>query len=402
MKTKNSISIITLFVLTSYTCIAQVAIGTTDIDNSAILEIESNSRGFLMPRMTRAQKYNIATPAEGLCVYSTNSCEDGSLSVYTEMGWKNMPGCPDYDFDDDGVPNNIDIDDDNDGILDVLEQTTTDEKLRGTLGLDDNFGNNTPTSIETLSGFKYNTTPNGETSTVTWDNLRGFRTTANFLIQIQTFSDNNNNGNLGAITLNIPAPSQTSNPNSDVSSNPLVITNIDDDITFHIKTTTLNGVVTDINNVKPILFDDDEGTVTLNALPNNWFEIVLDKTAGPNIDFRMDIPGEYVTQYDIIIASSSVNDQFLIPLTRSLLVNLDNDNDGNFDHLDIDSDGDGCSDAFESESTTNSTPYFNYTNTDVGFNGLSNLIETDDNLSATNSLTLNTSAPYDNLDNTCP
>jgi hypothetical protein len=61
------------FLVASFTSIAQVGIGTTTPDASAVLEIESTTKGFLLPRMTLAQINAIATPAEGLMVY----CLDG-------------------------------------------------------------------------------------------------------------------------------------------------------------------------------------------------------------------------------------------------------------------------------------------------------------------------------------
>jgi trimeric autotransporter adhesin len=49
-----------------------VGIGTTKPDASAILDLTSNSKGFLVPRMTLAQRGNIKSPANGLLVYQTD------------------------------------------------------------------------------------------------------------------------------------------------------------------------------------------------------------------------------------------------------------------------------------------------------------------------------------------
>lgn len=49
-----------------------VGIGTTKPDISAILDLTSNSKGFLVPRMTLAQRGNIKSPANGLLVYQTD------------------------------------------------------------------------------------------------------------------------------------------------------------------------------------------------------------------------------------------------------------------------------------------------------------------------------------------
>lgn len=46
-----------------------VGIGTANPDGSAILDLTSNSRGFLAPRMTTAERLSIASPATGLLVF---------------------------------------------------------------------------------------------------------------------------------------------------------------------------------------------------------------------------------------------------------------------------------------------------------------------------------------------
>lgn len=48
-----------------------VAIGTTTINGSAVLQADSTTKGFLPPRMTTTQRNAIATPAAGLVVYDT-------------------------------------------------------------------------------------------------------------------------------------------------------------------------------------------------------------------------------------------------------------------------------------------------------------------------------------------
>lgn len=50
-----------------------VGIGTNSPDPSAILDLNSTSRGFLAPRMTAAQRTSIASPVAGLMVYETTS-----------------------------------------------------------------------------------------------------------------------------------------------------------------------------------------------------------------------------------------------------------------------------------------------------------------------------------------
>ncbi len=52
---------------------------------SAMLEIKSNGKGFLIPRMTMLERANIQTPAEGLLVYQTNDVK--GFYYYTGSEW---------------------------------------------------------------------------------------------------------------------------------------------------------------------------------------------------------------------------------------------------------------------------------------------------------------------------
>lgn len=52
---------------------AQVGIGTTTPNNSAMLDITSTDSGILIPRMTQTQRDAIATPATGLLIYQTDN-----------------------------------------------------------------------------------------------------------------------------------------------------------------------------------------------------------------------------------------------------------------------------------------------------------------------------------------
>lgn len=59
-----------------------VGIGTATPDGSALLEVNSTTKGFLPPRMTEAQRTAIATPATGLTAYQT----DGAVGLYVYSG----------------------------------------------------------------------------------------------------------------------------------------------------------------------------------------------------------------------------------------------------------------------------------------------------------------------------
>jgi hypothetical protein len=68
---KKLIYTLTVF-LSSFLINAQVGIGTTTPSASAALEINSTTKGVLIPRMTLLEKNAITTPANGLLVYQTN------------------------------------------------------------------------------------------------------------------------------------------------------------------------------------------------------------------------------------------------------------------------------------------------------------------------------------------
>lgn len=70
-KLSNLFLVFMLFVTTLAT--AQYGIGTTNPDSSAQLELNSNTKGFLMPRMTTLQRDGITSPATGLMVYNLSS-----------------------------------------------------------------------------------------------------------------------------------------------------------------------------------------------------------------------------------------------------------------------------------------------------------------------------------------
>lgn len=73
--------LIVFFCYTSLT-FAQVGIGTTSPDPSAILEIRSANAGLLIPRLTVAERNAIANPATGLLIFQT----DGSSTFYFYNG----------------------------------------------------------------------------------------------------------------------------------------------------------------------------------------------------------------------------------------------------------------------------------------------------------------------------
>ena len=71
---------------------AQVGVGTSTPNASAILDVESTNKGFLPPRMTQAQRNAIVSPATGLVVFCSNCGTKGELQVYLVDEWTNILG----------------------------------------------------------------------------------------------------------------------------------------------------------------------------------------------------------------------------------------------------------------------------------------------------------------------
>ncbi|WP_188459633.1 glycine rich domain-containing protein [Psychroflexus planctonicus] len=81
-----------LLILVCSPVLAQVGIGTTQPDDSAILEVESTEKGFLPPRMTTNQRNDINSPAIGLQIFNLDT---DCIEVYfANGGWRSI-GCGD-------------------------------------------------------------------------------------------------------------------------------------------------------------------------------------------------------------------------------------------------------------------------------------------------------------------
>lgn len=72
----------------SITATAQVVIGGIAPDSSAMLDIQSKGRGFLLPRVSKAQRDSIPAPAEGLQVYNlTSRCLEANMGSRSNPVW---------------------------------------------------------------------------------------------------------------------------------------------------------------------------------------------------------------------------------------------------------------------------------------------------------------------------
>ncbi|NEW79052.1 MAG: hypothetical protein GZ086_06415 [Gelidibacter sp.] len=133
MKTLNKYvlsTVVIVFLMLGMETFAQVGIGTINPDVSSMLDIQSNAKGVLIPRMLTSERTAIATPANGLLVFDITS---QSFWFYNVNVWKEL------------VANNKLIDTDGDTKVEV-EQSADEDKIRfTTLGTEkmsiDNAGN---------------------------------------------------------------------------------------------------------------------------------------------------------------------------------------------------------------------------------------------------------------------
>lgn len=85
MKTKQ-ILLVLLLMITAVVS-AQIGIGTLTPDFSSVLELKSNEKGFLMPRMTTSERNLITPAATGLLIYNT---ETAAFNFYDGSIWKDI------------------------------------------------------------------------------------------------------------------------------------------------------------------------------------------------------------------------------------------------------------------------------------------------------------------------
>ncbi len=86
------------------------------------------------------------------------------------------------------------------------------------------------------------------------------------------------------------------------------------------------------------------------------------------------------TDYRLAITSGTNGAETISNIVLDAVVacaNIDTDLDGIPNHFDLDSDGDGCSDAFEAGATTDTTPNFSFSSTDSNLDGLVDELDAD-------------------------
>ena len=386
-----------LSILLFSTNYAQVGIGTTSIEESAIMEVKSSTKGFLPPRLTANQKLSINTPETGLIIYCTNCCTDGALNLYNGSQWISLNACPEIDFDNDGVPNTIDLDDDNDGILDTdegAEQFTTSNptaftKVSGT-GTNSNVdvndvylyedfltidGNNYDMRAEVLE-ISLGATTNGDSYRINLHGslnvpalgYSGIEATENdfYRIQFSFIEANSISGpNPEGALANIPNVSATiSDIESSNGDNVSEIggigrgklannTGVNPTQVFSPNanpTSQINGSFWSSTPESDNLSDMTLITMRrdLAGNVNNWTDegTINNSSTRPNVEFQYDNVASIEMIFGVTGSVNSAPSRSMTFIIGSKF-NINTDGEDNDNHLDYDTDNDGCLDALE-------------------------------------------------------
>jgi gliding motility-associated-like protein len=284
--------------------------------------------------------------------YSANGFAD-ALETATESG--NYSGTYNYDFainklfnacadtDSDGIPDLVDIDDDNDGILDATESPTcfyNADELSAPISISTELLSNS-THIISRAIDKNATTSASFTVNQNWIGKEVLKVSALYAVTISS--------------LDIDVPSGWSFSNT-------VTTN-----TFKLQGSTDNFIWTDLSSTMTSSLSAATLRIANTLAPNNKFKFYrivgvggVSYYAGAS-EIRLNITSTYIqSQFTKPTCLTGRDDADLIP-----------------NYLDLDSDGDGCSDALEAGTTTSTTANFVFTGSpsDFGANGFHNSLE---------------------------
>ncbi len=91
---KREIVLVIIILITGTNLVAQVSINTdgSTADESSILDVKSNSKGFLPPRMTEVERDAISNPTDGLMLFNTTT---KSINFYVGGFWYETSDTPD-------------------------------------------------------------------------------------------------------------------------------------------------------------------------------------------------------------------------------------------------------------------------------------------------------------------
>lgn len=387
MKLNFPLTLLAIFVLVTTFSKAQIGIGTTSPHPSAILDVTSTNKGFLLPRLEFSQINEITNPAEGLLVYCTNCCQSGSPVLYTTKWTAITSDCEtliqpiipkaNNDFDGDGINNDVDIDDDNDGIKDVDElcESTTNHFGQKVITDTDNhtFEYDVENSgqliidiLEIDNSFELyindqnifngtEVTVSGNTAQQISMDIAGQDGTKQAFKVDMEFEDPNDSRYQSTNGIEAPwTPRPDGLPRVRIEINRFGIVNA-----YATATPTDNNSKYN-DGLRPIVLKGYTETTNERA------SVVPFNTINLN---------NGINHVKIVSTNEDGDESFIGTFTSKIMCN-DTDFDGLTNDFDLDSDGDGCSDAFESGATTDQQELFKFPTNNVGLNGLDNSLET--------------------------
>ncbi|MFN5422171.1 MAG: hypothetical protein ACK5AO_02790, partial [bacterium] len=352
----------------------EVACGDIDSDNDGIpnrLDLDSDGDG-----CTDAIEAGSSTTATSNLVYPTGSDANanGLLNNYEGATAGTINYTSNYspyalsdnlaycvDTDGDGILNINDVDDDNDGTLDVVESPSC-------FFLKDDWNTKNKTLFTYNSSGLTTLAPNqslpsladgnGTVAAVQFTtataqsqlNKELFKVTFANPVQLDAWYIKKTSATqiFAATAASLKVQGSTDNVAwTDLTAaiaSPLDATNV-----------TVNGAIS--------LTNSNKFTITQNAAKYKYYRIygvaAANILAGIASEFYFDMNASY--------------DGSLFPLVTCT---SDTDKDGIYNYLDADSDGDGCSDAIEAGATTNNAVNYAFPTTGVGTNGLADVLET--------------------------
>jgi alpha-tubulin suppressor-like RCC1 family protein len=281
------------------------------------------------------------------------------------------------DTDGDGIPDYVDIDDDNDGVLDTAEQACA-------AGLIVDYS--THTAGLALNGLTINGTTGGlqvtHTATGNYVLWQGPELAGQNYIKAGSGSDANNPA-IFTHSFNKPLTNFRFSVR-DLDNSPLPAIDEAGVRAYYqgvevVPTLTMGA---NIIQVSPLVFRGTTDNTTTTSYAN-----------GVIFDYGTALVDKVVVTYR---TTAGVPGMGAIFTMEGGCVIIDSDGDGTPNYLDLDSDGDGCSDAFEAGATTSKVANFQFPAASVGVNGLSSSVENNDSPTATTTYTSTYAKAIDN------
>ncbi len=268
------------------------------------------------------------------------------------------------DSDSDGIPDVQDLDDDNDGVLDVdegLAERSITEVISGVDFLDYNDG--TPVS-GSMTYAAYESSPDAAQVVFAYDGVvRALNSGGTKYSSFEFYTTSSTPGsNLGQVTYTITDPYGTTVPDATVTGNSISVWDIDGGTQVYQvelwNADPATGDLVQITSLDGFVFEGvGPGTFSIRDLGSGIFEVTYtgqDPAAFANDNARMffsSVGDDLLGRIRITGIESNVGGDYQA-LTTDRVVEwtetVDTDGDGVADHLDLDSDGDGLSDLVES------------------------------------------------------